>query len=32
MNEPRESDIAKVIRQEELLVFKSLDEIDAWRL
>ena len=32
MNEPRESDIAKVIRQEELLVFKSFDEIDAWRL
>lgn len=32
MNEPRESDIAKVIRQEELLVFKTFDEDDAWRL
>lgn len=32
MNEPRESDIAKVIRQEELLVFKSFDESDAWAL
>lgn len=32
MNEPRESDIAKVIRQEELLVFKSFDEADAWKL
>lgn len=32
MNEPRESDIAKVIRQEELLVFRSFDEDDAWAL
>lgn len=32
MNEPRESDIAKVIRQEELLVFRSFDESDAWSL
>ena len=32
MNEPRESDIEKVIRQEELLVFKSFDESDAWNL
>jgi uncharacterized protein (UPF0303 family) len=27
-----ESDIPKVIRQEELLVFRSFDESDAWRL
>jgi uncharacterized protein (UPF0303 family) len=32
MNEPRESDIPKVIRQEELLVFRSFDEADAWNL
>jgi uncharacterized protein (UPF0303 family) len=32
MNEPRESDIPKVIRQEELLVFKKFDESDAWKL
>lgn len=32
MNEPRESDIEKVIRQEELLVFRSFDEADAWKL
>lgn len=32
MNDPRESDIAKVIRQEELLVFRSFDENDAWHL
>mgnify|MGYP000045785342 FL=1 len=32
MNEPRESDIEKVIRQEELLIFKSFDEADAWQL
>ncbi len=32
MNEPRESDIAKVIRQEELLVFRSFDEGGAWAL
>jgi uncharacterized protein (UPF0303 family) len=32
MNEPRESDIAKVIRQEELLIFKSFSEADAWQL
>lgn len=32
MNEPRESDIAKVIRQEELLVFRTFDEEDAWAL
>ena len=32
MNEPRESDIAKVIRQEELLVFKKFDNQDAWNL
>ena len=32
MNAPRESDIPKVIRQEELLVFRSFDEADAWNL
>lgn len=32
MNEPREEDIAKVIRQEELLVFKTFDEGVAWEL
>ncbi len=32
MNEPRESDIEKVVRQEELLIFKSFDESDAWNL
>jgi len=32
MNEPRENDIDKVIRQEELLVFKRFDEADAWSL
>jgi uncharacterized protein (UPF0303 family) len=32
MNEPRESDIQKVIKQEELLVFRSFDESDAWAL
>lgn len=32
MNEPRESDIKKVIRQEELLVFRSFDLADAWSL
>lgn len=32
MNEPRESDIEKVIRQEELLVFRSFDDSDAWKL
>lgn len=32
MNEPRESDIEKVIRQEELLVFRSFDQADAWAL
>jgi uncharacterized protein (UPF0303 family) len=32
MNEPRESDIEKVIRQEELLVFRSFDQNDAWAL
>lgn len=32
MNEPCESDISKVIRQEELLVFRSFDEDDAWAL
>ncbi len=32
MNEPRQSDISKVIRQEELLVFRSFDEGDAWAL
>ena len=32
MNEPRESDIEQVIRQEELLVFRSFDEEDAWNL
>jgi uncharacterized protein (UPF0303 family) len=32
MNEPRESDIPKVIHQEEILVFKSFDEADAWQL
>lgn len=32
MIEPRESDIPKVIRQEELLVFRSFDEGDAWAL
>jgi uncharacterized protein (UPF0303 family) len=30
MNVPLETDIPKVIRQEELLVFKSFDEKDAW--
>lgn len=32
MNEPRESDIRKVIRQEELLVFRTFDLADAWSL
>lgn len=32
MNAPRESDIPKVIRQEELLVFRSFDAADAWNL
>lgn len=32
MTEPLESDIQKVIRQEELLVFRHFDESDAWRL
>jgi uncharacterized protein (UPF0303 family) len=32
MNEPRESDIEKVIRQEELLVFRTFDNDDAWNL
>ena len=32
MNDPRQSDISKVIRQEELLVFRSFDEGDAWAL
>ena len=32
MNAPRESDIPKVIRQEELLVFRSFNEADAWNL
>jgi uncharacterized protein (UPF0303 family) len=32
MNEPLETDIPKVIRQEELLVFRSFDEDDAWKL
>lgn len=32
MNEPRESDIQKVIRQEELLVFRTFDNDDAWKL
>ena len=31
-NEPRAEDIAKVIRQEELLVFKKFDNEDAWNL
>lgn len=32
MNEPLQSDIQKVIRQEELLVFKTFTEEDAWAL
>ena len=32
MNEPRESDIPQVIRQEELLVFQTFTEEDAWKL
>ena len=32
MNEPRETDIGKVIRQEELLVFRTFTEDDAWAL
>ncbi len=32
MNDQRQSDISKVIRQEELLVFRSFDEGDAWAL
>lgn len=32
MNEPRESDIQKVMIQEELLVFESFTEADAWNL
>jgi uncharacterized protein (UPF0303 family) len=32
MNDPRESDIQKVINQEKLLVFRSFDESDAWAL
>lgn len=32
MNEPRESDIPKVMKQEEVLVFNSFDEDDAWQL
>ena len=32
MNVPLETDIPKVIRQEELLVFRSFDEDDAWKL
>lgn len=32
MNEPRESDIPKVMHQEEILVFKSFSEKDAWLL
>ena len=32
MNLPRESDIAKVVRQEELLVFRSFDMEDAWNI
>lgn len=32
MNEPTASDIEKVIRQEELLVFRTFAEEDAWAL
>lgn len=32
MNEPSAIDISKVIRQEELLVFRSFTEEDAWSL
>ncbi|MEN9955323.1 MAG: hypothetical protein RLY34_130 [Actinomycetota bacterium] len=32
MSEPRENDIPKVIHQEEILVFKSFNEKDAWLL
>lgn len=31
-NEPRAEDLAKVIRQEELLVFRKFDNDDAWNL
>lgn len=32
MSEPRESDIPKVLSHEEILVFKSFEEADAWQL
>lgn len=32
MNLPRESDLEKVLRQEELLVFRTFDEEDAWNI